>query len=137
MADLVRLADVEHLVTRYLATELGGVAHVGLIAPVGRDIVGHLPFVRVARRGGLADHLTRFDRPVLDIDIWHTTNQAVNSLGSLVRALMAAARGLTDLDLGCSITSTTEVTGPQRLPEEDPSLVRLGFAVGLTVRSLV
>jgi hypothetical protein len=135
-ADLVRLADVELLLTKYLTAELADTATVGLVAPVGNDILPFLPFVRVARRGGPRDHLTRIDRPSIDIDVWDTTNGKVNEIGELAAGLVAASLGLTDPDLRCSITRV-EVGGPQRLPEEDPKIVRLGFAVGLTVRSLV
>ena len=136
MADLVLLVDVEKLLVKFLAQELDDRATVGLVVPVGSDILPLLPFVRVARRGGPRDHLTRFDRPSLDIDVWAATNEAVNEAGELVAGLLATARGLTDIDLGCTVAQVN-IGGAQRLPEEDPKIVRLGFAVGLTVRSLV
>jgi hypothetical protein len=50
---------------------------------------------------------------------------------------MAAMRWHRDNTLGAIITKVSESTGPQRLPEENPQIVRLGFTVGLTVRSFI
>jgi hypothetical protein len=133
--ELVELPDVELILTTYLraAIDPSWSATVGLTVPTDDDIFASLPFARVARFAGPGDHLTRFDRPVVDIDVWHTTNELVNAFGRHVRGVMAAARGL--VGDGYRITRVAESTGPQRLPEDNPQLVRLGFAVALTVRA--
>lgn len=130
------LPDSELLVVRYLSEALDGVATVGLVVPAGDDISELLPFVRVARRGGPGDHRSRSDFPVFDFDVWDRTNTLANAIGGLTRGLVAAMRWHRDDEVHAIVTKVEESVGPQRLPEEDPNLVRLGFSAGLTVRSL-
>lgn len=132
----VPMVDVEEILTSYLRAELGAAATVGLSVPDG-DLYqqGLLPFVRVARFAGTADHFAQVDRPQVDIDIWESTNTGVNAAAALVRPLIAAIRWLR-CDEMAVITETAETVGPQRISEDDPLLVRLNFQVGLTVRLL-
>lgn len=134
--ELVSLPDTELLVVNYLREQLDGVAEVGLAVPGDEDIFDRVPFVRVTRTSGPGRHRERLDSPVVDIDVWDTSNAAVNATGGLVRALMSAIRGYHDTDLNSVVTQAAETVGPQRLPEDNPQLVRLGFTVGLTVRPL-
>lgn len=134
MTELVALPDSELVVVRYLSAS--GVAHVGLTVPAADVLAGFLPFVRVARRAGLGRHRERIDNPVIDIDVWATTNADVNDAVVLVRALMAAIPWYRDEILRVVVTTSSEITGPQRLPEDDPRLERSGLTVGLTVRPL-
>jgi hypothetical protein len=136
VAEADALPDSEEVVVRYLTEALDEVATVGLIVPPGDDISSLLPFVRVARRGGPGDHRARIDFPVIDIDVWDTTNARANAIGGLVRGLVAAMRWHRDDVAHAIVTRVEESAGPQRLPEEVPQLVRIGFSVGLTVRSL-
>jgi hypothetical protein len=133
--ELVVLPDVEELVCNYLRSVLPAL-HVGLVVPADDSIADVLPFVRVTRQAGLGLHIDRFDLPVVDIDVWHSSRQGVNETGQQVRAVMAAMQWYRDEATASVVTATSEVTGPQRLPEEDPQLYRLGFTVGLTVRAL-
>lgn len=133
--ELVELVDVELLLVNYLNLVLDGDMYVGLVVPADEQILAKLPFVRVARRFGLANHLAGADFPVLDIDVWAATNTAVNAAGAIVRKHLAQMRWYVDAETGAVISFTTEVTGPQRLPEDDPQLVRYGFTVALTVHT--
>lgn len=128
----VVLADVELVVSGHLSDVLAGDAHVCTVYP--EDGAGDLPVVRVVRRGGTWLHRKVLDDATVDVDIWHADLAALNGLTARVRAEVEDMQGRSFP--GAFITRTSEVVGPQRLPEDDPQLLRAGFTVGLLVRPL-
>ncbi len=138
--DLIELVDVELMVVKFLRAqfaendvEIG----VGLVLPPDDDLIERLPFVTVTRAGGLADVRERFDYPLIDLNVYELTNQAVVEAGTQVRKYIHAIRTHRDdtvAPAGGRITDVQEAASPQRLPEDDP-LVRLQMQVRLTVRS--
>lgn len=131
------MPDAELLVVRYLLAQLGDDAYVCTVGPPDEQFHDLVPVVRIWRRGGTFVHRKQLDEAVVDVDIWHTELGPLNELTELVRALCEDMQHHRDDTANGVVTRTSEVVGPQRLPEDDPLLYRAGFTVALLVRPLV
>jgi hypothetical protein len=128
----VAFPDVELLLIRWLTQQLDDDAYVCSIGPPGDEFRDRLPLVRITRRGGPRLIRQQLDQPALDIDVWHTDLAALNALVERVRDLVEVLRGVAT-DHG-TVTEVIERVGPQRLPEDDPLMLRAGFSVSLITR---
>ncbi len=136
--DGIGLVDPELMVVKFLRTALAddGI-NVGLVLPAAADITSSLPFVTVTTSTGFTDMPARFDYPVIDLNVYELTNEAVNDAGRAVLSAAYSLREHRDDDLppaGAEIPHVQVVARPQRLPEDEP-LVRLQMQVRLTVHS--
>lgn len=136
MATAVRvLPDSIALVIAYLS-EFEGVSGVGASVPEGEDIFGMLPFVQVSRAGGSGDHVTGFDNPVLDVDVWALSAGGLGPVQDAMGTVRAALGAIRWTNVaGGIVTAFRETVGPGLRPEDDPKLNRLGITIELTVRS--
>lgn len=86
------------------------------------------PLVTVRRVGG-PDSIV-IDRPRIDLQVWHATEQQAADLSNLVRALMKAMPGVRS---GVTVYSVTTFSGPSLIWDTDRNLPRylLTFEVGV------
>jgi hypothetical protein len=129
----VAFPDVEKLVASALDTALTGV-HVCTVLPVGDDFHTQLPIVRVVRRGGTPVVRRYLDGPLVDVDVWHTDLAALSTLVESARDALDDLYGQSTAD--GIVTAVAENVGPQRLPEDDPAVIRAGFTITLITRRL-
>ncbi len=124
--------DIELLVVSWLSQQLDDDAYVCSVGPPGEEFRDRLPLVRITRRGGPWLIRGQLDQPSLDIDVWHTDLAALTALVERTRELVETLRGVAT-DHGI-VTEVVERVGPQRLPEDDPLMLRAGFSVSLITR---
>lgn len=106
--------------------------HVGSAVPGNLKDV--LPFVRLTRIGGPQGVLE--DRPVVDVEVFHTTLKQARELDSGLTAYLHGGRRQADLGSGVLVVLDavrTETTG-QELPWDDPDVRRVASTHVLTVR---
>ena len=127
--------DVELLLINWLTQQLDDDAYVCSVGPPGEEFRDRLPLVRITRRGGPWLIRQQLDQPAVDIDVWHTDLAALNQLVERTRELVESLRGVTT-QYG-TVTDVIERVGPQRLPEDDPLLLRAGFSVSLITRRTI
>lgn len=127
--------DAELLLVSWLAGQLDDEAYVCSVGPPGEQFRENLPVVRIVRRGGPWLVRQQLDRPTVDIDVWAGDLTELNALVERTRELVESLRGVTTDD--GTVTDVLEISGPQRLPEDDPLLYRAGFSVGIVTRRLV
>ena len=124
--------DVELLLIRWLTQQLDDDAYVCSVGPAGEEFRQRLPLVRITRRGGPWLVRQQLDQPVIDVDVWHVDLESLGALTERVRELIEALRGITT-SYG-TVTDVVERVGPQRLPEDDPLILRAGFSVSMITR---
>lgn len=127
---VVTFPDVELIVARYLRDQLGTDAASYVELDPGETF--NSPVVRVQRIGGVAANIVLDDAQV-DVDLWSRGSFTdLKTLALRVRGLLMAAKGV--MYLGGAITDVYEIAGMVRRPEDDQTLGRLGFTVGVKVR---
>lgn len=126
------IPDAELIVARYLRVQLGATARSFTELPPGEAFAS--PVVRSQRIGGTWRIPGYLDDAQVDVDVWSRGDftTELKPLAARVRALLFGARGVM-LD-GGTITNVYEIAGPVRRPEDDQTLGRLGFTVGVLVR---
>jgi hypothetical protein len=124
--------DVELIVARYLRDQLGSDARSYTELPPGEGFATSV--VRCQRIGGVWRIPGYLDDAQVDVDVWSRGDftTVLKPLASHVRGLLFGARGV--MYLGGVITNVYEIAGPVRRPEDDQTLGRLGFTVGVLVR---
>jgi hypothetical protein len=126
---VVIMPDIEVLAGLYLKDQLGTDATVYTALPSTVDYTK--PVVRLNRIGGTWRIRGVLDEPTLDVDLWGKAPAALKTMTERVRGYLMAANGV--MHNGAVITRVSEVAGPLRRPEDDPSLYRIGFTVALLV----
>lgn len=128
--EVVQLPDIEVVVGEYLKDQIGADATVYTSLP--SSVSYTKPVVRVNRIGGTwRNRAAMLDEPILDIDVWHTNGTTLKEMVARTRAQLAAMVGV--MHRGIVVTRVFEQAGPVRRPEDDPTLARIGFSVGLLV----
>lgn len=128
------IEDVLRTLLRRDFDELDGTTpnHVGSAVPANLKDV--LPFVRVGRIGGPETELE--SRPVVDVEVFHSTLTGARSLDSSITAYLHSGRRQADLGSGVLVVIDnvrTETTG-QEIPWDDPEIRRVASTHTLTVR---
>ena len=107
-------------------TALAGDGHTGAQTPA--DLAGTLPFIRVTRFGGGADHVS--DYPMVDVDVFAATYAAAQQLAEQVRARIVGPPPAAAL-----LDRVVCEQGPHELPWGDDSTVRrFGATYRVTTR---
>lgn len=88
------------------------------------------PVVRPVRIGGVMRNVrARLDEAVMDFDVWTKGDPSAEALATRARSYMLQMTGVMHRDI--VVTQTFDSAGPAPRPEDDPSLERFGFTVGL------
>lgn len=130
MPELIVFPDVEELLTEYLPSKL---AELGYDVPVSTAIPVKRPdtFVTVPRRGGTARNLVS-DQATIGVECWSTSPKAAYELCQVVRAVIRALRGTSDL--GVPVYRIQEYNGPTNLPDSVSTHARYTYTVVIQVR---
>lgn len=130
---LVLYRDAEFEVVDYLRTALASHSEAfvtGVVVGTRRPNPFTPPVVAVRRAGGLSDAIV-IDRPRVDVQVWHTSDENAQDLAQLCRSLLLAMTG----DGG--VIRARDFLGPTPIPDPDTSTPRYLFTVELAMRGTV
>ncbi|MFF9210480.1 MULTISPECIES: hypothetical protein [unclassified Streptomyces] len=135
LSDVKVFPDAELMARDFLAEYFGDEAHLCTVLPGDPQfdqLIQAKAVIRVMRIGGTWRFRRSLDEPMVDIDVWTRDLAGCRSITNRARAAVADMAG--DQRGGGLCTSTSEISGPGRRPEDNPSVYRIGFTVGLLVR---
>jgi hypothetical protein len=127
-------ADTDELLVAALAAHFPAV-RVCTELPANLEQV--LPVVQCNRFGGNAEVLT-MDRPMTDVDIWHSSHAAAALLASQVRSwilLGLVGRRIVGATGTGVFAKAHEQTGAMRRPSGNPDVFRIGMAFTIYVHA--
>lgn len=133
---LVRFPDAELVARSYLQEVLGETVTVLTDLPPEDVFQECLPtgIVRCVRIGGTSRIRWNLDEPTIDIDVYSPSLSSTNQLVADIRAAIESMPTFANESM--AVTGSFEVSGPNRRPEENPNVHRVGFTIGLRLRPL-
>jgi hypothetical protein len=135
LSDVKVFPDAELMARNFLAEYFGDEAHLCTVLPGDLqfdELIRDKAVIRVMRIGGTWRFRRSLDEPMVDIDVWTSDLATSRSFANRARGAVADMAG--DHRDGGLCTYSSEISGPGRRPEENPSVYRIGFTVGLCVR---
>ncbi|MGW3154005.1 phage tail termination protein [Streptomyces sp. NPDC001089] len=135
LSDVQVFPDAELMARNFLAEYFGDDAHLCTVLPGDpqfAELIQDKAVIRAIRIGGSWRFRRSLDEPMVDIDVWANSLASARSFANRARAAVADMAG--DQRDGGLCTYSSEISGPGRRPEENQSVYRIGFTVGLLVR---